>query len=126
MERGGKGRGGMRRALALETLFLRLSRGLASLTSCGDYDLKARLEGAGGSIRGHPKVLPKSSWGGAPSFSVCARVCGHVAQVSPQALCQSTSELERLLCIGRGDFSGNSERATLFKHHRIRYYLYDL
>lgn len=96
------GRDGEGRAGPLDPVPQALLVAWPAFTSCGDNDLIAWLEGEGGSVRGIQRSSLTAAGKGTPSFSVCARVHGHVTQVtdrSPQALCQFTSKLERLLCI---------------------------
>lgn len=59
-------------------------------------------------------------------FQLLGRARSCDSMWSHQALCQSTSKLERLLCILRDDCLGNSERVALSRCPRAWYDLYRL
>lgn len=78
-----------------------------------------------GSSEGDQAVLSRAAGWETPSFSCCPGAQGHVTCASDEESLGPllTSKLERLLCILRGDYWGNSEHVTFSKRHRANYCL---
>lgn len=84
-----------------------------------------RGEERGGLSKGDPGPAPSGRLENT-FFQLLGRARSCDSMWSHQALCQSTSKLERLLCILRGAWLGNSERVTLSRCPRAWYDLYRL